>query len=519
MISDARPPDPQFGDQLLLLALQERLMTQQRAPSPPQSQSQLPAALASSLSNSLANSLSLNFGTNLNGLTAQLNGAGLGQLNGGLSNNMDATTRLYQQMILGLGGLPFLGNPLDLASCLPGTSSSSHPLWNHNMCGWPGCEQPCESINTFYNHLAQAHPLDERSAHQLRQQIETVDGLEHRLSKERTRLQAMMQHLHMKTTTETPTTPATKTEPLSPMRSPKQEMFPIQQMSPNQTSVPTTVQELLAQVQPSVSSASVFQSTFTMSDDIKASTTVPSTTTTTTSSSSRRSRISDKTAQSTLPIATDIARNREFYRTNDVRPPYTYASLIRQAIMESPECQLTLNEIYQWFQETFAYFRRNAATWKNAVRHNLSLHKCFTRVEQNVKGAVWTVDDSEFYRRRPQRASVTRSQPQTPALSIADSLLTQRFLDQTALQLRGADGSLMTDGDITNNVLSFLNGENPLSLLSAAAAAHSIDGDGTRSEGRAEIDLEENFGEGVGGRHSGSDGTPEENTLIIEEQH
>ncbi|KAK6034829.1 fork head domain protein [Cooperia oncophora] len=75
----------------------------------------------------------------------------------------------------------------------------------------------------------------------------------------------------------------------------------------------------------------------------------------------RRSRISDK---SVLPISADIARNRDFYRTNDVRPPYTYASLIRQAIMESPECQLTLNEIYTWFTETFAYFRRNAATWK-----------------------------------------------------------------------------------------------------------------------------------------------------------
>uniref|UniRef100_A0A1B0C0L6 Fork-head domain-containing protein n=1 Tax=Glossina palpalis gambiensis TaxID=67801 RepID=A0A1B0C0L6_9MUSC len=40
----------------------------------------------------------------------------------------------------------------------------------------------------------------------------------------------------------------------------------------------------------------------------------------------------------------------------------------------------------------------------NAVRHNLSLHKCFTRVE-NVKGAVWTVDEIEFYKRRPQRST------------------------------------------------------------------------------------------------------------------
>lgn len=38
------------------------------------------------------------------------------------------------------------------------------------------------------------------------------------------------------------------------------------------------------------------------------------------------------------------------------------------------------------------------------MRHNLSLHKCFMRVE-NVKGAVWTVDEIEFYKRRPQRCA------------------------------------------------------------------------------------------------------------------
>lgn len=77
--------------------------------------------------------------------------------------------------------------------------------------------------------------------------------------------------------------------------------------------------------------------------------------------STPRRRVSDK---SVLPISADIKRNRDFYRNNDVRPPYTYASLIREAIMESPDCQLTLNEIYQWFTDTFAFFRRNAATWK-----------------------------------------------------------------------------------------------------------------------------------------------------------
>lgn len=39
-------------------------------------------------------------------------------------------------------------------------------------------------------------------------------------------------------------------------------------------------------------------------------------------------------------------------------------SLAAQAILETPDRQLTLNEIYNWFTRMFAYFRRNTATWK-----------------------------------------------------------------------------------------------------------------------------------------------------------
>lgn len=64
-------------------------------------------------------------------------------------------------------------------------------------------------------------------------------------------------------------------------------------------------------------------------------TTTTTTSTTTTniipsinSSSSGASRRRIATERS-LPLASDMAKNREFYRTHDVRPPYTYASLIR----------------------------------------------------------------------------------------------------------------------------------------------------------------------------------------------
>ncbi|VDP42365.1 unnamed protein product [Schistosoma margrebowiei] len=39
----------------------------------------------------------------------------------------------------------------------------------------------------------------------------------------------------------------------------------------------------------------------------------------------------------------------------------------------------------------------------NAVRHNLSLHKCFRRLE-TTSGSVWVVDESEYQRRKAKRA-------------------------------------------------------------------------------------------------------------------
>ncbi|KAK9407645.1 forkhead box protein P3 [Crotalus adamanteus] len=93
----------------------------------------------------------------------------------------------------------------------------------------------------------------------------------------------------------------------------------------------------------------------------------------------------------------------DYYRHTTTRPPFTYAALICWAILESPKKQLSLSEIYRWFNN-FGYFRHNTPTWKNAIRHNLSLHKCFVRVE-NVKGAVWTVDELEYQKKRSQRCA------------------------------------------------------------------------------------------------------------------
>ncbi|XP_077059418.1 forkhead box protein P4 isoform X5 [Siphateles boraxobius] len=251
--------------------------------------------------------------------------------------------------------------------------TASHPLFGHGECKWPGCEALCDDMGQFIKHLNSEHALDDRSTAQCRVQMQVVQQLEIQLAKESERLQAMMTHLHMR-----PSEPKPFNQPLnlaSSMSLSKRESEGFPEGLPHPpTSAATPITPM--RQGPSVISSSSLHGVGPI-----------------------RRRNSDKFC---TPIASELAQNCEFYKNADVRPPFTYASLIRHAILEAPDRQLTLNEIYNWFTRMFAYFRRNTATWKNAVRHNLSLHKCFVRVE-NVKGAVWTVDEVEYQKRRPPK--------------------------------------------------------------------------------------------------------------------
>ncbi|XP_068123210.1 forkhead box protein O1 [Hyperolius riggenbachi] len=79
----------------------------------------------------------------------------------------------------------------------------------------------------------------------------------------------------------------------------------------------------------------------------------------------------------------------------------SYADLISQAIESSPDKRLTLSQIYDWMVKSVPYFKdkgdsNSSAGWKNSIRHNLSLHSKFVRVQNEGTGkSSWWILNPE----------------------------------------------------------------------------------------------------------------------------
>ncbi|CAN9499076.1 unnamed protein product [Ophioblennius macclurei] len=292
--------------------------------------------------------------------------------------------------------------------------AATHVLFGHGVCNWPGCESVCENFSQFLKHMRREHNLDDRSTAQCRVQMQVVQQLELQLSKERERLQAMMAHLHLPTLEAQPLSAPAQTPRSDPSADPRGLQLGSDGVKNNNS---------LSSPSPS----DTFQVPPQLLDPVSSP-----------SQGCEEELLSNTSCAGAIrrqhhPLVFSLSSENEYelYKNTDIRPPFTYATLIRQAIMEASDMQLTLNEIYNWFTRTFAYFRRNAATWKNAVRHNLSLHKCFVRVE-NVKGAVWTVDEVEYQRRRSQKIAGTPSMMKNVSSHLAYGTVLSATL-QTAL--------------------------------------------------------------------------------------
>ncbi|CAD5221679.1 unnamed protein product [Bursaphelenchus okinawaensis] len=81
------------------------------------------------------------------------------------------------------------------------------------------------------------------------------------------------------------------------------------------------------------------------------------------------------------------------------KPYFSYCCLIGLALKNSPNGRLNVADIYRFLCEHFPFFREAPTGWKNSVRHNLSLNKCFKKVEippsprGGRKSCLWELQD------------------------------------------------------------------------------------------------------------------------------
>ena len=90
---------------------------------------------------------------------------------------------------------------------------------------------------------------------------------------------------------------------------------------------------------------------------------------------------SSNSAEKMLNVVLSV-RNKRYDGEDSQKPPLSFACMIFMSLESSPTKTLPVKQIYEWIQWKFPYYRVASPGWKNSVRHNLSLNKCFKKVEK-----------------------------------------------------------------------------------------------------------------------------------------
>ncbi|XP_072248638.1 forkhead box protein N1 [Leuresthes tenuis] len=123
------------------------------------------------------------------------------------------------------------------------------------------------------------------------------------------------------------------------------------------------------------------------------------------------------------------------------KPIYSYSILIFMALKNSKTGSLPVNEIYSFMTEHFPYFKTAPDGWKNSVRHNLSLNKCFEKVENkngstSRKGCLWALNPAKVEKMQEELHKWRRKDPLTVRRSMARPEDLDRLLGEKPEKLR-----------------------------------------------------------------------------------
>jgi len=246
----------------------------------------------------------------------------------------------------------------------PAPSPSS--LFVHGHCNWPGCDTACTDQSTFRRHLNDLHRMDDKASAQARVQAQIVSQLEVQLTKERNRLRAMMSHLGMDSRDSTggrsPSPKRARREEDEPPRSPPEKRpaypsFGLQassQRAGGSYGMPPSLVAAASNLQSPLSALTAAVRSPLLAGNSASSTGLPTGATGPLRPKPTATLVDRNPSEMALPPGfderrgrgdrgnpnldpeMDIKLNREFYKNNDVRPPYTYAALIRYVSQTSP---------------------------------------------------------------------------------------------------------------------------------------------------------------------------------------
>ncbi|XP_076360461.1 uncharacterized protein LOC143252355 [Tachypleus tridentatus] len=147
------------------------------------------------------------------------------------------------------------------------------------------------------------------------------------------------------------------------------------------------------------------------------------------------------------------------------KPPYSYATLISFAINSSPKKKMRLSEIYSWICTNFPYYEDAGNGWKNSIRHNLSLNKCFHKVPRSKndpgKGSYWVIDyrsvEVSISKKKKKSGKTFKkiSEPllyssSMPSLDRTESLLTM-YKSAYGLGMEGFSKNLLNINNLSQN--------------------------------------------------------------------
>ncbi|XP_047450501.1 forkhead box protein N1 [Mugil cephalus] len=123
------------------------------------------------------------------------------------------------------------------------------------------------------------------------------------------------------------------------------------------------------------------------------------------------------------------------------KPIYSYSILIFMALKNSKTGSLPVSEIYSFMTEHFPYFKTAPDGWKNSVRHNLSLNKCFEKVENkngntSRKGCLWALNPAKVEKMQEELHKWRRKDPISVRRSMARPEDLDRLLGERPDKLR-----------------------------------------------------------------------------------